>query len=367
MRAPIIVPLVTALLLGGPSRPAGAARLKELVEVEGFRENALYGLGLVVGLAGTGDDPSSFLVRRPMAELLKHLGNVVDVNDIKAKNVAVVAVTAALPPFAQPGVKLDVTVSSMGTAKSLSGGTLLATPLKGADYQVYALAQGSVVVGGFSVSGGSGSSSSKNHVTVARIPGGAVTERRAPAELPREQVVLLLREPDFTTAQRIAEAIDATLGPGRAVMRDPASVVVAVDAGKKENVVRLVAQLEAIDAVPDTRGRVVLDERTGMVVVGANVELGPVAIAHGGLSVQIAERKEVSQPQALAAGTTTVTPATEIAVDEKEGLMHLMPQSGTVGDVAAALNALGVKPRDLVSIFQALKAAGALRADLQVM
>ena len=321
-----------------------AARLKELVEIEGFRPNSLIGLGLVVGLNGTGDDPSSFIVRRPLAEMLRRLGNVIDVNDIKAKNVAAVTVTATLPPFAHPGIALDVTVSSAGSSKSLSGGTLMPTPLLGPDRQAYAMAQGSLVVGGFSVGGGSGSSAAKNHVTVAHVPGGATVEYDAPAPALKDQVVLLLRDPDFTTATRIAESIDRDLGEGTAVVRDPASVVVPVGKAWVGKVVALVSRLEGLEATPDSRGRVVIDERTGMVVVGANVTIGAVAIAHGGLHVSISEKKEVSQPPALSGGATTVTPASEIAVDEKEGLMHMVPDSATVGDVAAALNALGVKP-----------------------
>lgn len=353
------------LVLG--AAPARAARLKELVEVEGFRQNALVGLGLVVGLAGTGDDSSVFMTRRPIAEMLKHLGNLIDPNDIKAKNVALVTVTGSLPAFARPGVPIDVTVESMGTAKSLVGGVLVQTPLRGPDGEVYALAQGSLIVGGFSVSGGSGSSASKNHTTVAHIPGGASIEREAPAVVPESEVVLLLREPDFTTATRIAAAIDKALGEGSARVRDPASVVVPVSSERKGKVVALVSQLEGLEATPDHRGRVVIDERTGTVVVGEHVTLGPAAIASGGIHVTVTERKEVSQPNPLARGETTVTPSTELSVEEKNGAVHFVPEAATVGEVASALNTLGIKPRDLVSIFQALKAAGALRAEIQVL
>ena len=361
-----LVALATLTLVA--PRPASAARLKELVEIEGFRGNALVGLGLVVGLNGTGDGSSYFMTRRPLAELLKHLGNLQDpLSDVFAKNVALVTVTATLPAFARPGVSIDVTVSSIGTAKSLQGGTLISTPLRGADGEVYALAQGSLVVGGFSAQGGSGSSAVKNHPTVAHVPSGATIEREGPSPMATEQIVLLLREPDFTTATRIAAAIDKVLGEGVAQVKSPSSVVVPVPKDKADKVVGMVAQLEAIEAIPDARGRVIIDERTGTVVVGNNVTLGPAAIASGGLQVTVAEHKEVSQPLPFSKGQTTVTPTSEVTVDEKNGAVHLVPESATVGDVASALNTLGVKPRDLVSIFQALKAAGALRAELQVL
>jgi flagellar P-ring protein precursor FlgI len=340
-----------------------------LADVVGFRTNAIVGVGLVVGLNGTGDDASSFLTRRPLAALLKHLGSVIDPNDIKARNVAIVMVTANLPPFARPGMAIDVVVSSAGTAKSLQGGTLIETALKGPDHATYALAQGALALGGFTAQGGSGSTSAKNHATVGRIPGGGMVEREAPAALPDGQVVLLLHDPDFTTASRIAAAVNKALGDGTAEVRDPAAVRVAIGGKWKARVVDFVARLEAIEAAPDAPARVVIDERTGTVVVGATVALGPASVAHGGLSVKVAEHAAVSQPNALAPrAQTVVTPESELAVDEGAGkLQPILKEAATVADVAAALNALGVKPRDLVAIFQALKAAGALRAAIEVL
>ncbi len=356
------------LLLVLLAAPAHGARLKELVEVGGVRTNHLVGMGLVVGLAGTGDDASSAVTRREIAVMAKRLGLALDPGDIKAKNVAAVMVTAELPAFARSGKTIDVTVASMGSAKSLGGGTLLMTPLKGPDLGTYALAQGQLSVGGFLAEGGSGSSSKKNHTTVARIPGGARVEKDAPGALGRDEVTLILREPDFTTAARIVAAVDASLGKGLARVRDPGAITIAVAGPWRGRVVELVATLESLEASPDAPARVIIDERTGTIVAGAAVTLGPAAIAHGGIQVEVSETPIVSQPGGiLTGGATVVTPQTEVKVEEKDGKLHVIQGAATVGDVAAALNALGVKPRDLGAIFQALKAAGSLRAELQVM
>jgi flagellar P-ring protein precursor FlgI len=318
----------------------------------------------VVGLAGTGDDASSAATRRPLAAMMKKLGVTIGEAELKAKNVAAVIVTAELPAFARPGSKIDVLVSSTGSARSLQGGTLIATPLRGANLKVYAVAQGPLAVGGFIATGASGSSAQKNHTTVARIPGGADVERAAPGELPGKEVVLLLHEADFTTASRIAAAVDAAVGSHVATVADPGAVAVAVPPAFRGRVVEFVASLEPIEVQPDSPARIIIDERTGTIVVGANVRLGPAAIAHGGLSVNVAESQDVSQPQVLARGQTVATANTQIDVQEEEG--HLVYTAGapTIADLAAALDALGTKPRDLVAIFQALRAAGALRAEL---
>lgn len=368
MRTKFIRGLLLVAVLAETSS-ARASRLKELVDVEGVRTNQLTGLGLVVGLTGTGDDfIGSAISRRQLALMANHLGINIDPKDIIARNVATVVVTANLPPFARPGTAIDVHVSAASSAKSLLGGTLVATPLKGADKAVYALAQGPVAVGGFAVEGATGSSARKNHVTVARIPGGATVEREAPGALPKKELVLLLRDADFTTASRIAEAVNKAVGEKTARVRDPGSVVVAIGKNWQDRVVEYVASLEAIEATPDAPARVVIDERTGTIVVGAKVTLGPAAIASGGITVTVQEKKEVSQPQPLSpGGTTQVVPETQVNVEEKEGMLRAVAGAATVDDVANALNALGVKPRDLVAIFQALKMAGALRADITVM
>lgn len=346
---------------------AESNRLKELVTVDGFRSNPLVGYGIVVGLNGTGDDARSPVVRKSLANMLKRLGVTIDADEIKAKNVAAVVITAELPAFSRSGMAIDVTVSSMGAAKSLQGGTLIATPLKGADLETYAIAQGSLSLGGFAVEGGSGSSATKNHPTVARIPGGATIERDSPNLLPRNEVVLLLKQPDFTTASRIAKAIDKTFSTPTAFVRDPGAVAVRIHPEWRKHAVHFIATLEAIEAVADVPAKVVIDERTGTVVVGQNVRLGAAAIAQGSLTVTIDEVEEVSQPNELAAGDTKLTQKTEIKVDEATGPLKALPEASTVGDVAAALNALGAKPRDLVAIFQALAAAGALRAEIEIL
>jgi flagellar P-ring protein FlgI len=358
---------LTLLILALGQGTASASRLKELVNIEGHRSNPLTGFGIVVGLNGTGDDARSPVVRRSLAKMLKRLGVTVDAAEIKAKNVAAVVVTAELHAFARSGGRLDVVVSSMGSAKSLEGGTLIATPLKGANMETYALAQGPISTGGFAVQGGSGSTTRKNHVTVARMPGGAVLERDAPGLPVGGRIVLQLKQPDFTTATRIAEAIDAAMGAGTARVRDPGAVTVLVSGQWRSRPIQLVATLEALQATPDAPARVIVDERTGTVVVGANVTLGPAAIASGGLEVEISESQEVSQPGEFAErGKTVVAPRTDIKVTEKGGSLHLVNGASTVADVAAALNTLGVKPRDLVAILQALKAAGALTAEIQL-
>ena len=358
--------IVAALLLF--SGTASASRLKDMVDVEGYRTNPLTGFGIVVGLNGSGDDARSPVVRRSLAKMLKRLGVTVDASEIKAKNVAAVVVTAELPAFARSGSRMDVLISSMGSAKSLEGGTLIATPLKGGNLETYAIAQGPLSTGGFAVQGGSGSSTRKNHVTVARMPSGAVLERDAPGLPPTGRIVLQLKQPDFTTATRIAASIDAALGAGTARVRDPGAVTVLVTGTWRTRPVQLVAALEALEATADAPARIVVDERTGTVVVGANVSLGPAAIASGGLEVEISETQAVSQPSGLSnTGTTVAVPHTDIKVNEKQDSLHLVSSASTVADVAAALNALGVKPRDLVAILQALKAAGALTAEIQLL
>lgn len=365
----IYAAILISLAVASIAAPASAqpTRFKDLVTVEGFRANELTGFGIVVGLDGTGDNAQSPVVRRSLSNMLKRLGVKVSPGDIKAKNVAAVVVTGELSPFARPGTAIDVTVSSMGEAKSLRGGTLIATPLKGPDGKTYALAQGSISLGGFSVEGKSGSSARKNFATVGQIPAGAVIERAAPQTRYRDRVVLLLRRADFTTASRIARAVDRAFGAGLASVRDPGAVLVRIPPQFQRRQIHFISKLEWLQAVPDVPARIVIDERTGTVVVGATVRLGRAAIAHGALTIRISEAQDASQPGVLSGGDTVVTKKTEIDVNEEKGDLKIIDPATTVGDVAAVLNALGAKPRDLVSIFQALKAAGALRAELQIL
>jgi flagellar P-ring protein precursor FlgI len=258
-------------------------------------------------------------------------------------------------------------VSSTGSSKSLSGGTLIATPLRGADGKVYGVAQGPLATGGFAADGGSGSSRKKNHPTVGRIPGGADVERAAPGSLDATQIVLILRDADFTTATRIATAVDGAMGSEVSSVDDPGAVKVKVPADKRKKLTSLIAQLEALEVVPDARARVILDERTGTIVVGGSVRLGPAAIAHSGLTIKIDESKQVSQPGILSEGGRTAEVAqTDIEVVEDEGRLVYTPGAPTVAELAAALDGLGARPRDLIAIFQALRTSGALRAELVV-
>ena len=355
---------VVVLVLVALARPAAADRVKDLVTVEGVRANRLTGVGLVVGLDGTGDDASSPLVRNGLAAMVKRLDITIDAAQIKAKNVAAVVITAELPPFARPGQALDVTVSSMGTAKSLAGGTLLATPLKGPDLRTWALAQGSLAVGGF-LAEGDGASQRKNHVTVAQLPGGALVEKGAPTPMPRGELVLILRRPDFTTATRTAAAIVAALGADAAQARDAGSVVVPIGPAWRDQVPALIARIEALEVEPDAPARIVIDERTGGIVFGGAVRLQPGAIAYGGLNVTISEKPRVSQPRGRAGKTTTV-PRTQVEVTEGAGPLHALPAAATLTDVVGALGALGVKPRDLIAIVRLLAASGVLRAEVVV-
>jgi flagellar P-ring protein FlgI len=346
---------------------ASADRIKDLAQVEGVRDNHITGFGLVVGLDGTGDDIMSPIVKTAMQKMLKRLGLTIDPTMLKAKNVAAVMVTAELPAFGQPGQNVDVTVSSAGNATSLGGGTLLAAPLKGPDGRTWAIAQGAISVGGFSASGASGSTTKKNHTLAGVIPNGATLEGAAPTRLPDHELVLVLGTPDFTTATRVEAAINAAI-PDTAHARDAAAIVVRISAEFRGKVPELIAKLEAIEVDPDVKAKVVVDEKTGTIVVGEAVQLRPAAITFGSLTVEVTEQPVVSQPVApLTKGKTKVVPQTTIKVDEASHPIRVVGKSVTVADVAAAFATLGAKPRDLVSILRALKAAGALRADLEMM
>jgi flagellar P-ring protein precursor FlgI len=355
------------LLLFGFTSRADAARVKDLAEIVGVRENQLSGIGLLAGLNGSGD--TAPYLSQAISNLLKRRGINVGADQARAKNAALVLVTATLPPFARAGTKIDVTVSSIGDARSLLGGTLLLTPLEGPDGKVYAVAQGAVLVGGFSF-GGAAASTQKNHPTVGRIPNGALIEREVPmAPLGEENRLLVcLREPEFATAERLAHAIREAL-PVSAVAEDGAAVRVSVpeDIVARGLLVSLIARIGELEIEPDTKARVVINERTGTIVAGERVRISRVAISHGNLTITVREAPEVSQPAPLSNGETTVVPRTRLRVEEQPGALYVLDAGVTVADLAQALNALGVSGRDLVAIFQALKAAGALKAELVVM
>jgi flagellar P-ring protein FlgI len=357
------------VLLAAPWLPemAGATRIKDIADIRGVRSNALAGYGMVVGLDGTGDDDKAEIMNRGLSRMLENLGVSVRPEEIDSDNVAAVIVTAELPPFARSGSRIDATVSALGDAENLQGGTLIMTPLRAADGRVYAVAQGPVSTGGFAVGGAAGSVQ-KNFPTVGRIPGGATVEAEMDHRFGGDRLILALKRPDFTTAIRMADAINETLGRPLAVSPDPGTVEVRVPENLRSDPVRFATSIEGISVTPDTAARVVINERTGTVVVGENVRISTVAISHGNLSIRIRETATVSQPPPFSeTGAAVVVPETEIAVREEDNRLVLLESSATIGEVVRALNALGVTPRDLVAIFQAIRAAGALRAELEII
>ena len=352
-------------VLSAFSPAARAARIKDLTLVEGGRDNQLIGYGLVVGLAGDGDSTSAATLRS-VANALQRFGLIVPYDQIKIKNSAAVMITADIGPFLRPGARIDITVASLGDAKSLQGGVLLQTPLLGADGRVYAVAQGAVAIGGFlGGSGGPGGSTvQKNHPTVGTISNGAIVEREIPTTFVSQQGLhLLLLNPDFTSAARMAEAIDAVY-PGVSNAQDAATVVVRVPPAFKGREVAYVAALGTIDVTPDSVARIVINERTGTIVATATVRISQVAISHGSLTITVASSQGVSQPGAFSSGQTTVVTGTTTAIDEVKGSFKVVDELPSIERLAAALNALGVSTRDMTAIFQTLKRSGALQAEL---
>lgn len=365
----LLLTLLLALPLLASASPARATRIEDLCDVGGVRPNQLVGYGLVVGLNQTGDRGADRFTVQSTAAMLRRLGATVDlqtIQNIQMRNAAAVMVTASIPSAATPGVRVDITVASIGNAKSLLGGVLLQTPLYGADRRVYAVAQGAVLVGGFSASGGSGSSVQQNHPTSGRVPDGAIVERRVDAPvLGANGIFLQLREPSFVTAERIVQAIDTALGAGTAQAVDHALVKVTVPEAFRTRPVALVAQLSLLEVEADSTARVVVDERTGTVVLGAGVRISEAAVAHGNLTVEIIEQQAVSQPGALSGGTTATVNQTQVTAESQAGAVAHVNNTASLQEVVAALNALGARPRDLVSILQALRSAGALRARIE--
>jgi len=341
-------------------------RIKDIAKVQGVRSNQLIGYGLVVGLGGTGDSDKITYTIDSIVNMLKSFDINVSTASLKPKNIAAVMVTAQLPPFVKQGDTIDITVSSVGDAKSLQGGVLIQSPLKAANGAVYAVAQGPVSIGGFAA-GGAGGSQQKNSVTVGIISNGAIVEREVPTTMEQKgNVALSLSQPDFTTANRIAETIDQQFGP-IAIAQDAATVVIKVPAEYGDNLVSFISGIEELTVTPDNIARVVVNERTGTVVMGDRVTIDSVAVAQGGLTIKIGSSTSVSQPPPLSGGSTVVTTDKTVNVQEQQGNLILLPASASVGDVVNALNAVGATPRDIISILQAIKSAGALHADLQLI
>ncbi len=362
----LLLPLLVAAALFAAPGASEAVRIKDIASFSGVRDNQLVGYGLVVGLSGTGDKKDSAFTMRSMVNMLEKMGVRVDMKQMKPKNVAAVMITARMPVSAKPGTRMDVTVSSLGDSTSLLGGVLIQTPLKGVDGKVYALAQGALTVGGFSVSG-TQAQAQKNIATVAQVPGGAIVERSVPFEFnSQDSLTLNMNAPDFSTTNQVVERINKALGGSFARSVDIATVTLEVPGDFKGNIVPLMASLENIEITPDSAAKVVVDEKTGTIILGRDVRISRVAVAHGNLQVMVSENQDVSQPGPFSGGSTVVTPSTDIATREERRNLNIL-EGATLQELVDALNSVGATPRDLISILRSMKAAGALHAHLEVI
>jgi flagellar P-ring protein precursor FlgI len=364
--------LIAAAAVFAVTAPASAdVRIKDVTDVSGTRGNQLFGFGLVVGLDGTGS--RSTFTQDVAVQMLQRMGQSTQIfsqlpaeSVIRSTSISAVMVTAEIGPFARKGSRMDVTVSCIDDARSLQGGTLIFTPLRGADGNVYALAQGPLSIGGFSVTVGGGGGVQKNHVNVGRIPGGGIIEKEAPGELVRDgKATLLLRDPDFNTARMIAKMINERF-PNTALASDPGAVVLCQPVDPYKTPTQFLAEVGLLEIRPDIPARVVINERTGTVVAGEHVSISTTGVAHGNLYIGVSINPIISQPAPLSGGTTVVTSRTQITGSEQQARLIALPKATTVAEVARALNALGVTPRDLIAIFQAMKKAGALHAELLI-
>lgn len=371
LRLPISI-LLVAVASTAAAVPAGSdpsTRLKDVASLQGAASTPLLGYGLVVGLNKTGDRRQTIFSTQTLTNMLEKFGLSVPADQVKVENVAAVLVTAELPTFARVGARLDITASSVGDARSLQGGTLLATPLRGPNGQIYALAQGALSIAGFG-GGGGDNSVAVNHLTVGRVPSGAFVQVGSGVMLPTtESVSLVLRDPDFVSASRLAQAVNLELGAGVARVVDPGTVSIRVPDNYRTSIPEMMARLEVVPVESDAPARVVINERSGTVVVGGAVRLGPAAVAHGNLSVTIRTRYEVSQPSApfSNSGDTVVVPQTDVSVQDQPSRLVVLEEGTTLEAVVRALNALGATPRDIIAIMQALKAAGALHAEIVIL
>jgi len=362
----IAVLLALAVVLAFPM-PIRAARLKDMASVKGVRANQIIGYGLVVGLNDTGDRDQTRFTQRSLLSLLAKMGVAIDEDQIRVSNVAAVMVTAKLPPFARTGGRIDAVVSSIGDAESLEGGTLLMTPLVGVDGEIYAIAQGALSIGGFSVQGG-GSSVSQNHPTVASLVGGAIVEREVGYSLVgKREFEIALHEPDFTTAQRTASRINQVFAANVAQARDSGTLDLLVPEALAGDLVGFMARVESIEIVPDTPARIILNERTGTIVMGDAVRVSTVAVSHGNLTVSVNRTNQISQPTPFSEGETARLQNTDIEAFEEEAKLSVIESTVTIGELVRALNAMGTTPTDLISIIQAIKASGALAAEVEMM
>jgi flagellar P-ring protein precursor FlgI len=362
------VAMLAAVLASTALEADAASRIKDLASVEGVRQNQLIGYGLVVGLNGTGDTLNNIpFTRQSLQAMLERLGVNIRGQTLRTGNVAAVMVTANLPPFGTQGTRIDVTVSAMGDAKSLQGGTLLVTPLLGADGNVYAVGQGSLAIGGFAAEGES-AKITRGVPTVGRISNGAIIEREIDFTLNRlPNLRLALRNADFTTAKRIAAAINDYIGTATAEPLDPSTVQLSIPQQFAGKVVALLTEIEQLQIEPDLPAKIVIDERSGIIVMGRDVRVSTVAVAQGNLTVSISEAPQVSQPAPLSRGQTVVVPRSKVGVQEDGKKFALVRDGVSLQQLVDGLNALGIGPRDMISIMQAIKAAGAIQADIEVM
>jgi flagellar P-ring protein precursor FlgI len=365
MKKNLFIALLVASLLATPA--FATSRIKDIGHFAGVRSNSLMGLGLVIGLNKTGDKRQTVFTQQQLVSMLEKFGLTLNAT-IKVENIAAVMVTADLPPFERPGSKIDVTVSSIGDSTSLQGGILMITSLQGLDGQVYAVAQGPLVLGGFSA-GSDTTGVTVNHPTVGRIPNGAMVERSVTTGLPQniETMELILDRVDFTNAKRVVDALNMAFGREIATPMDGKSVRLALPADYRNRPVDFIAAVESVSVEVDAKARVIVNERTGTVVIGADVTISPVSIAHGNLSIQVETKQNVSQPDPFSLGQTVVTPETKVTAQEQKSNFVTLSKNATVADLINALNSLGVTPRDTVAILEALKAAGALQAELEII
>ncbi len=354
-------------LAGSQTLSAAASRIKDVAAFEGVRENQLYGYGLVVGLNGTGDRRQTFFPTQTLANMLLHSGITIAPQQVRVKNIAAVMVTAVLPPFIRQGSRIDVTVSSVGDAQSIQGGVLIMTPLRAANSQIYASAQGQVSLGGFSA-GGNTSRVQLNHPTVGRIPNGGLVERDVAVDLSgRAELNLVLHQSDFTTATRAVRAINETSGAPVATALDGRTISIKVPSTYSSRIVEFMSVVENATMDVDSAARVVLNEKTGTIVMGKDVKIAEVSIIHGSLSLQVGTIFNISQPEAFSQGQTTVVPETNVSVQEEKGRTVTLREGTSVEEVVRALNAIGASPRDVIAILQAIKAQGALQAELEII
>jgi flagellar P-ring protein precursor FlgI len=367
LRAVMVVGLAAAVA-APDARAVSPVRLKDIATLAGVSPTPLIGYGLVVGLSKTGDKRQTLFTTQTIASMLERFGVAVPGGEIKIENTAAVVVTAELPPFTRAGGRIDVTASSIGDARSLQGGTLIATALRGPDGSIHVLAQGPLSIGGFG-GGGGDNSVQVNHLTVGRVPAGGLVQSAPAVALTGRaaRLLLTLNDADFITAQRTADAISRELGPGAASALDAGTVAVTVPAEYQDAVPALMARLEPLTIEVDRPARVVINERTGTVVIGADVRIGPAAVAHGNLSVRITTTYDVSQPAPMSRGETAIVPRQDVDVTQQSSKLVTLEAGVTLETVVKALNALGATPRDIIAIMQALKAAGALRAELVSM